>query len=80
MCLAVPGRVVAVEGMSGRVDFGGVECTVLLQLLPDVRVGDWVLAHAGFAIQRLDAALAAETLALLGEAAVALAPPPRSGE
>lgn len=66
MCLAVPGRVVAVaefDGLRmGRVDFGGVTKEVCLAYLPDVAVGEYVVIHAGFAISRLDEATAWDTL------------------
>jgi len=67
MCLAIPGRVVALEGLTGKVDFSGIQRVLCMDLLPEVRVGDYVLAHAGFAIQRLDAKEAEETMALLAE-------------
>ena len=67
MCLAVPGRVVSVHEADGQtmaqVDFGGVRKDVCLEYLPDVGVGDYVIVHVGFAIQRLDEASAQETLA-----------------
>ncbi len=67
MCLAIPGRIIAVERTGARVDFAGVEQTVLLDLLPDARVGEYVLVHAGFAIQRLDAEEAEEIFTQLRE-------------
>ncbi|MGQ9615648.1 MAG: HypC/HybG/HupF family hydrogenase formation chaperone [Spirochaetota bacterium] len=67
MCLAVVGRLVSMEGSLGIVDMSGVEMKVGLQLVLDVKVGDWVLIHAGFAIQIIDEEEAKETLALLGE-------------
>ncbi|KIF75011.1 hypothetical protein QR77_15785 [Streptomyces sp. 150FB] len=67
MCLAVPGRVlstVAVDGtLMADVDFGGVRKEVCLQYIPDVRKGEYVVVHVGFAIQRLDERSALETLA-----------------
>jgi hydrogenase expression/formation protein HypC len=67
MCLAVPGQVVAITEEDGvvmaRVSFGGVEKRVCLEYLPDVAVGEYVVVHVGFAIQRLDEASAKETLA-----------------
>ena len=67
MCLAVPGRVVGVEErhdtLMAEVDFGGVRKDVCLQYLPDVGIGDYVIVHVGFAIQRLDERSALETLA-----------------
>lgn len=58
MCLAVPGRIERVDEEDGlrtaRVAFGGVRKRVCLETLPDAGPGDWVLVHAGFALQRLD--------------------------
>jgi hydrogenase expression/formation protein HypC len=68
MCLAVPGRLARVEGDVGFVEFAGAERRIGLMLLPDARVGDYVLVHAGYAIQRMDEAEATETLRLLDEA------------
>jgi len=72
MCLAVPGQVTEVTPATpdeplrmGVVDFEGVRSRVCLDWLPEVGVGDWVIVHAGFAIQQLDQAAAAETLAAL---------------
>jgi hydrogenase expression/formation protein HypC len=67
MCLAVPGKVVYIDELSARVDFAGVQRETLIDLLPEVEVGDYVLVHAGFAIQRLDPAEACEILAQLEE-------------
>jgi len=67
MCLAVPGRVLSLEEKEGtqmaEVDFGGVRKEVCLAYIPDVQVGEYVVVHVGFAIQRLDEASALETLA-----------------
>jgi hydrogenase expression/formation protein HypC len=77
MCLAVPGRIAAVFDEDGlrmaRVDFGGVRKRVCLETLPEAEVGAWVLVHAGVALQRLDEAAAEASLALLAEAASAVA-------
>lgn len=66
MCLAVPGRVVEVDGDQASVDFGGVRRRVNISLV-DVRPGDWVVVHAGFAIQTMDEEEAQETLKLWEE-------------
>lgn len=65
MCLAVPMEVIGIDGRQARVRAGGVELTVSLDLVEETRVGDYVIVHAGFAIQRLDAGEARENLALL---------------
>jgi hydrogenase expression/formation protein HypC len=72
MCLALPGRVIAVEdgeGLEkrGLVDFDGVRLQVSLDLVPETQEGDYVIVHVGFAISRLDEAAALETLRYLGE-------------
>ncbi|MFD5750416.1 HypC/HybG/HupF family hydrogenase formation chaperone [Streptomyces sp. NPDC127033] len=67
MCLAVPGRVLRTEEVDGavmaEVDFGGVRKEVCLQYVPDAAVGEYVVVHVGFAIQRLDETSARQTLA-----------------
>ena len=67
MCLAIPGRVVAIaEGTGfdrrGTVDYDGVRQEVALAYLPEVQVGDYVLVHVGFAITKLDTAEAERIL------------------
>ena len=67
MCLGIPGRVTEIFGdrdlLCGRVDFAGAVKEVCLAYVPDVRVGEYVIVHVGFAIQRLDEQSAQETLA-----------------
>lgn len=69
MCLAMPGRVTALRVEHGEpialVDFDGTTREVIASFVPEVAVGDYLIVHAGVAIQRLDEAAAAETLALL---------------
>jgi len=70
MCLGVPGKVLEITrhevGMQmGRVQFGGIEKDVCLSFVPDVRVGDYVIVHAGFAISQVDEEEAARTFELL---------------
>lgn len=68
MCLAVPARVVSIEAeQMATVEIGGVGRQVALDLVPETEVGDYVIVHVGFAIERLDEAEAQETLALLNE-------------
>lgn len=66
MCLAVPGQVTSVEGNQANVDFGGVLRKVNVSLV-DAKVGEWVVVHAGFAIEKMDEEEARETLKLWGE-------------
>jgi hydrogenase expression/formation protein HypC len=70
MCLAIPGRVLSIDGddpmeRCARVDFGGVRRDVQLAFLPETEPGDWVLVHVGFAISRIDPDEADRVLTLL---------------
>ncbi len=67
MCLAVPAKVVSIEGANAQVDMMGNQTTADISLLENVTIGDYVMVHAGFAIQKYDAQEAKETLALIGE-------------
>ena len=68
MCLAIPSKIVEIENEMAVIDVDGVQRQASLLLLADVQVGDYVIVHAGFAIQKIDAAAARETLKLLREA------------
>jgi len=65
MCLAIPAKVISVNGVTALVTIEDVEYTASLLLLDDVNPGDFIMLHAGFAIQKVDADEAAETLQLL---------------
>jgi hydrogenase expression/formation protein HypC len=65
MCLAIPMRLVEIEGTTGVAEVDGVTRQVRLDLLPEVCLGDYVLIHAGLAIARVDPEHAQETLSLL---------------
>lgn len=81
MCLAVPTRVLQVEGNSATVDLQGVRARVRLDALGEgVGIGDYLLVHAGFAIRRLDPEDAQETLALLDELLALDPPASRAGQ
>jgi len=59
MCLAVPGKILSIDGhdpilRSGKVDFSGVVKQINLAYVPDAKVGDYVLVHVGFAISTVD--------------------------
>jgi hydrogenase expression/formation protein HypC len=67
MCLALPSLVVAREGDDAVVELGGVRKTVSAALVPDARIGDYVIVHVGHAIGVLDPVEAARTLALFAD-------------
>jgi len=69
MCLAVPALVKSIDGDQAEVELGGVARRASLMLTPEAQVGDYVLLHAGYAINVLDEAEAEETLNMLREMA-----------
>lgn len=70
MCLAVPARIVRMDSpVEALCDFGGVKKTVDVTLIEAPKVGDLVIVHVGFALEKIDEEKARETLALLAEAA-----------
>lgn len=70
MCLAVPGKIVSIEGddlafRAATVDFCGIRKNVSLAFTPEARMGDYVLVHVGFALTRIDEEEAARTFKYL---------------
>jgi hydrogenase expression/formation protein HypC len=65
MCLSVPGKILKIKKNMARVDVGGLLRDISLDLCPEVSIGEYVLIHAGFAIQKVDEKEAEETLDLL---------------
>jgi hydrogenase expression/formation protein HypC len=68
MCVGIPMKIDAIDGELGIVEEEGVRREVSLALVEDPKVGDYVIVHAGYAIQRLDPEEALETLELLRQA------------
>ncbi len=69
MCVAIPMKLTRLEGQNGTAEMDGLEVKVNTMLLPDVKVGDYVIVHAGFAIQHLDVEEAERNIALFRELA-----------
>ena len=71
MCLAIPGKVLEIDGTAqprmGKVSFGGIQKRVCLEWLPDVTTGDYVIVHVGFAISKMNEKEALETLRIFQE-------------
>ena len=67
MCLGIPMKVIRIKGGFAQVKTGGLMRQVNTQMLPKVMKGDYVIVHAGFAIQIINPEAAAETLSLLEE-------------
>jgi hydrogenase expression/formation protein HypC len=66
MCLAIPGKIVKIEGDVGDIDFGGVVRKANVTMV-EAKVGDWAVVHAGFAIEIMDEEEAQETIRLWNE-------------
>ncbi|MDZ7370975.1 MAG: HypC/HybG/HupF family hydrogenase formation chaperone [candidate division KSB1 bacterium] len=72
MCLAIPGRIISFEpdeagSKMAKADFAGIIKKICIDFLPDVQIGDYVLVHVGFALNKIDEAEALETLNALRE-------------
>ena len=67
MCLSIPAKVESIEGDMAQVSVGGAKYNASLQMLDDVSVGDYVLIHTGFAIQKISEEEAQETLRVFEE-------------
>lgn len=76
MCLAIPGKVLEIETdvqpVMGKVSFGGINKRVCLEWLPDVKVGEYVIVHVGFALSKVDEEEALETIKMINEMGDAL--------
>lgn len=67
MCLGIPGKIIEINGFVARVDVAGATKEADLRLMQEARPGDFVIIHAGFAIEKVDEAKARETLELIKE-------------
>jgi hydrogenase expression/formation protein HypC len=67
MCLAIPMKLIKIKGNMGEVELGGVRKEISLNLLDSVKVGDYLIVHAGFAIEKLNEEEAKKTLEIWKE-------------
>lgn len=67
MCLSIPAKVISIDGEMARVSMGGTEYNASLQMVEDVKVGDYILLHTGFALQKIDENEAQEIFKLFDE-------------
>jgi len=67
MCLAIPGRIVEIDDMTAIIDYGGVRKRASLMAMPDAKIGEMVMVHAGFIIATVDPIEAEKTLAVFRE-------------
>lgn len=69
MCLAIPAKITAIDGVMATAEVGGVKKEISLALIDDVAVGDYVILHVGYALNRLDPQEAEQTLELFRDVA-----------
>ena len=67
MCLSIPAEIISMDGQMAKVSIGGTIVNASLQLLENPKIGEYVLLHSGFAIERLSKEEADETLQLFKE-------------
>lgn len=67
MCLSIPAKIITIDGETAEVSVGGTLFRAGLQMIEDAKPGDYILLHAGFAIQKISEEDAAETLRILNE-------------
>ena len=67
MCLGIPMKIKKINANFAEVETGGLRRTINIEMLPKVKVGDYVIVHAGFAIEKIDPQKAEETLRLINE-------------
>ena len=65
MCLAVPAKIISIEGSIAEVDMAGTRYRASITMTPEAKVGDYVLLHTGYAISMIDPVEAEETMKLL---------------
>lgn len=69
MCLSVPAKIIEIEGEAAMVSIGGSILKIGLQLVDDVSIGDYVLVHTGFALEKVNEDEALEQLRMLKDLA-----------
>lgn len=67
MCLAVPAKIIKIDGDFAIADFDGIQRKISIQLTPDIKINDYCLVHAGFAIEKVTKKYAQETRGYLKE-------------
>lgn len=67
MCLAIPMKIKKIDGNFAKVETGRLVRSINIQMLPDAKTGDYVIVHAGFALQKIDPEKAKQTLSLINE-------------
>ena len=68
MCLAIPSKIISINGKKGTADMGGINIKVDLNFIPEVKIGDWILIHTGFGLEIISEKDALETIEAINEA------------
>lgn len=68
MCLGIPGKIIEIKGSMAKVDVAGTRKDISIELMREASVGEYVIVHAGFAIEKVDPEKAQQTLDLISEA------------
>jgi hydrogenase expression/formation protein HypC len=68
MCLAIPSKIVSINGKKGIVDMGGIKKEVGLDFIPEAKIGNWILLHTGFGLEIISEKDALETIEAINEA------------
>ena len=67
MCLSIPAEIISISGVTAEVSVGGTRYNANIELLEDVRIGDFILIHSGYGIAKIDEKIAEDTLTLMKE-------------
>lgn len=67
MCYAIPAKIISIKDDNAQVDYGGIRKLVNIILIPDAKIDDFILIHAGFAIEKLERSSAEKTIKLIKE-------------
>lgn len=67
MCLGIPLKITSIDGKEGTGELNGIKRKIRIDLIEDLNIGDYVMVHAGFAIEKIDEADAKETLDIVNE-------------
>ena len=67
MCLAIPAKILSIDGHKALADFDGTQKNIVIALLPKIEVGKFVIVHAGYAIEEINEVAAKESLELWRE-------------
>jgi hydrogenase expression/formation protein HypC len=65
MCLSIPAKILTIDGNTAKASVGGAIVTTSLHLVDDVKIGDYVLIHTGFALEKISAEEALETIRII---------------